>query len=205
MKPMTGTANMLELTEMSKATNFFIPLGITNFTIKKPTDLWIARSSICGIEECSQKDIKLLSLYARSPTIHGSPWRHPVKDGLQQGVRNGLVNGATEMDIISVSVQLIERRSCLISLLGSTGWQLDIKPVMPDRQRWAVVWHKLLEQEEVQQDTDTEEQQLVDTVVEHKAGRQAQQLQLAVVLKKEKKIKKLQQTQNKNKHHARNT
>uniref|UniRef100_A0A915IFR1 Uncharacterized protein n=1 Tax=Romanomermis culicivorax TaxID=13658 RepID=A0A915IFR1_ROMCU len=31
--------------------------------IEKPTEQWITRYSMCRIEECMQKDIKLLRLY----------------------------------------------------------------------------------------------------------------------------------------------
>uniref|UniRef100_A0A915K909 Peptidase A2 domain-containing protein n=1 Tax=Romanomermis culicivorax TaxID=13658 RepID=A0A915K909_ROMCU len=43
---------------------------ITDFTIKKPTEPWIPGSSVCRIEECSQKDIKLLSLYPPMLAFH---------------------------------------------------------------------------------------------------------------------------------------
>uniref|UniRef100_A0A915IE40 Uncharacterized protein n=1 Tax=Romanomermis culicivorax TaxID=13658 RepID=A0A915IE40_ROMCU len=43
MKRTTSTANMVEPTETSKATNSFIAPRITDFIIEKPTEPWIAR------------------------------------------------------------------------------------------------------------------------------------------------------------------
>uniref|UniRef100_A0A915IMI6 Uncharacterized protein n=1 Tax=Romanomermis culicivorax TaxID=13658 RepID=A0A915IMI6_ROMCU len=68
-----------------------------------------------------QEESENTYLNRSSHAICGRPRWHPVKDGLKQGVRNGMVIGTNN------SVQLIKRKSCSVSLLGSTRQQLDIK------------------------------------------------------------------------------
>uniref|UniRef100_A0A915II51 Uncharacterized protein n=1 Tax=Romanomermis culicivorax TaxID=13658 RepID=A0A915II51_ROMCU len=59
--------------------------------------------------------------------IHGSPRRHPVKDDSQQGIQDGVFSCPSDSDLIGISIHLVKRYSCIICLLGSTRWQLDIK------------------------------------------------------------------------------